>query len=151
MTEHHVKEKKTLKSIIYNHVHLSNEDDQINLEIQNLLIKNSPPRGPEAENHYAYRYTCDEKQCNLYHIGYIQCVLKQRFSGHEQNGQIKNHTLEHHPGQTVKTNELLNNVSILYRSNDKANFVIAEALYIHRFKSKVNTQSEFCHGTLHLF
>ena len=92
------------------------------------------------------------RQCNLSFIGYTQCILKQTFSGHVQNGSIKSNILECHPARRIKTKELLNNyVSILYRSNDKANLVIAEALHIHQFKPKVNAQSESCHGTLHLF
>ena len=66
------------------------------------------------------------------------------------HNKIKNHILECHPARKVKTNELLNKVSILYRSNDKANLVIAEALHIHQFKPSINAQSEFCHGTFNL-
>ena len=60
----------------------------------------------------------------------------------------KNRILEYHPAQMVKTKELLNNSLILYRSNDKANLGITEALYIHQIKPNINAQSEFCHGTL---
>ena len=79
-----------------------------------------------------YRYTSNEGQCNLSYIGYAQSKLKQRFSGHAQNGSIKNHILEHHPMQKVITKELLNNVSILYRPNVKSDLTIAEAFYIHK-------------------
>ena len=75
--------------------------------------------------------------------------LKQRFSGH--NGSIKNYILEHYPTQKIKNKELLNNVSILYRSNMKSDLTIAEALFIHKFKPHLNEQREFCHGTLSLF
>ena len=71
---------------------------------------------------------------------------KQNFSGRSWEGVIENHIEEYNPAQTVKTRELLNNVSILYMSNDKTNLVIAEALYIHQFKLNINAQSEFCHG-----
>ena len=114
-------------------------------------MKNSPPREPDADDHCVYRLTCNEGQCNLSYIEYTQCELKQRFSGHTQNGSIKDHILEHPPTQKIKTREFLNNVSILYRSNMKSNLTIAEALFIHRFKSQINAQSEFCHGTLSLF
>ena len=87
----------------------------------------------------------------MFYIGYTQCKLKQRFSGHAQNGSIKNHILQHHPTRKIKTGELLNNVSILYRSNVKTNLTLAEALYIHKLKPQINAQSEFCHGTLSLF
>ena len=97
-----------------------------------------------------YCYGCNEGQCNLSYIGYTQCKLKQRFSEHAQNGPIKHHILENHPTQKVKTRELLNNVSILYRSNMKTNLTIVEALFIHRIKPQINAQSEFCHGTLSL-
>ena len=103
-----------------------------NSKLKNLLIKNSPPREPDADDHRVYRYTCNEGQCDLSYNGYTQCKLKQRFFEHTQNGSIKNHILEHHPIQKVKTRELLNNVSILYRSNMKSNFKIVEALFIHR-------------------
>ena len=67
MTEHHENEEKKLKSIISNHVHPSNDNYKVNLniyyrnlKIKNLLIKNSPPRESKAEDHCVYRYTCDE-------------------------------------------------------------------------------------------
>ena len=61
----------------------------------------------------------------------------------------KNRLLEFPPAQKV-TKELLN-VSILYKSDDKANLVIAETLYIHQFKPNINTQRKFCHDALNLF
>ena len=63
----------------------------------------------------------------LSYIGYTQCKLNQRFSGHAQNGSIKNHILQHHPTQKIKTKELLNNVSILYRSKVKTDLTIAQS------------------------
>ena len=111
-----------------------------------MLIKNSAPRDPEANEQCVYRYTCNEGQCNLSYIGYTQCKFEQRLSGHAQKGSIKNHIIEHHPAQKVKTKELLNNVSTLYRSNVKTDLTLAEALYIHKLKPSINAQSEFSHG-----
>ena len=75
MTEYY-KKKKT----IYNHVHLVNENSQVHLNVyyrnsklKNLLIKTSPPREPEANDHCVYCYTCNEGQCNFSYIGYTQC------------------------------------------------------------------------------
>ena len=95
----------------------------IKLEIKNLLLKNSPPRETEAENLCVYRYTCDERKCNLSYIEYTQCLLKQRFSEHAKNGSIKNLILEFRSSRRVRVRELLNNASILYKSNDEANLV----------------------------
>ena len=76
MTRHHEKEEEKLKVIIYNHVHPSNENSKVNvniyyrnLKLKNLLINNSLPSESEAKDHYVYRYTCDERQCNLSYIG----------------------------------------------------------------------------------
>ena len=101
-------------------------------------------REPETDDHCVYRYTCKEGQCNLSYIGYTQCKLIDKMS-------IKNHILEHHPTQKFTTNELLNNVSILYRCNMKSDLTIAEALFVYKFKPQINAQSEFCHGMLNLF
>ena len=89
-----------------------------------------------------YRYTCDERQCNLSYIGYTQFLLKQRFSGHAQNGSIK-HILACYPSRMVKTKELLNNFLILYKSRDKANLLIVEAMHIHQFKPKSTPRVNF--------
>ena len=42
-----------------------------------------------------------------------------------------------------KTKEFLNNVSILYRSNEKTDLIIAQALCFKNLKPKINAQSEF--------
>ena len=158
MSEHYNKEEKKLKYIIFTHVHSVNENLKVHLnvyyrncKIKNLLIRNSPPKEPEADDHCVYRYTCKEDQCNLFYIGYTQCKLKQSFSGHAQNGSIKKHILQHHPTRKVKKKELLNNVFISYKSNVETNLTLAEASYIHTLKPKINAQSKFCHGTLSLF
>ena len=96
-----------------------------------------------------HRYTRNER-CNLFyyiHIVYTQCLLKQMFSWRAQNGTVKNHILECHPARRVRSKELLNNVAILYRSNDKANLVIGEALCIYQFKPNINAKNEFCHNS----
>ena len=96
---------------MYNHVHPSNTNYQVNLNMyyRNLEIKNL------------------------------------------QNGSIKN-LLECHPARRVRAKKFLNNVSILYRSNDQTNLVIiAGTLYIHQFKLTINAKFEFSHVTLHLF
>ena len=61
-------------------------------------------------------------------------------SGQAQNGWIKNNILECHQERRVPTRESLNNVSILYRFNEKANLEIAQALYIYQFKFNSNTR-----------
>ena len=53
--------------------------------------------------------------------------------------------------QRVKNNKLMNNVSILYRSNVKTDLTLAESVYIHKLKTQMNAQSEFCPVTLSLF
>ena len=138
------------KEIIYNHVYSSNGNSKVHLNVyyrncklENLLVKNSPPREPEANDHCVYRYTCNEGQCNLSYIGCTQCKLKQRFSKHAQNGSIKNHTLERHSTQKVKTKELLVNVSILHRYNVNSDLNIAEAMYIPRLKPQKMRRANF--------
>ena len=55
---------------------------------------------------------------------------------------LKNHILQHHPTQGVKTKELLSNVLNLYRSNVKTDYTLPETLHIHKLKPQINAQSE---------
>ena len=122
-----------------------------NHKIKNIFIKNSLPRGPQAENQCVYHYTCNERQCNLPYIEYTLFFTKQRFSTDAKNGLIKNHILEWHPAQRVTTMKYLNDVSIKCSYNNEENFVIGQALYIPLLRPKINTQSKFGYGMLNLF
>ena len=107
---HYAKEKKNLKDIVYDRVHFTNENDKVNLNILpplqiEQLIKNYPPSEIETNDLSVYHYTYNEGQCNMSYIVYTQCILKLRFSGHPQNGSIKNHILAYHLAQKVKALE----------------------------------------------
>ena len=114
MTEHHNNEENKLKYITYNHVYAINENHQVNLNVYYGSCKKNTHKtfSPKANDHCVYRYTCDDGQCSLSYIRYTQCKLKQRFSGHAQNGSIKNHILENHPTQRVKSLECFNFIQV---------------------------------------
>ena len=115
------------------------------------LKKKSPPRWPEVDVHCVYRYVCKDGQCSLSCIGYTQCILKQRISGYAQDDSTKK-TYFIVFSQRVKTKKFLNNVQVLYRSNEKRNnLIIAEASYIHKFKFNINVQGKLFFTVLWAF
>ena len=64
MTECYNNEENECKGIIYSHVHSVDENSKVHLnvyyrncKIKSVLIKNSPLREPEANDHCAYGYT----------------------------------------------------------------------------------------------
>ena len=62
----------------------------------------------------------------------------------------KNSILEYYQAQKAKNKKLLNDVSLLYGSNDKVNSEIVKVLYVHQFEPNVSAQSEICNRTLNL-
>ena len=106
-----------------------------------------------SNNHVVYRYTCAKEECQLDHqtyIGYTTTTVKQRMTTHAQNGSIKNHNNEAH-SINIRTKEIINEIDILFRSADKVELQIAEALLIKLHNPPLNNQSATFTRTLNVF
>ena len=89
------------------------------------------------------------KPAKLY-IGYTQTSLKQRATRHAQHGSILTHNIQTHQHK-IKTNEILENTTILYKSQFKQELLLAEALYIKQLNPYINAQREGLFAILQIF
>ena len=120
-----------------------------NKKLSQLFIKNNLNK-KEPTNHVVYQYTCNDDTCQRSYIGYTQTTLKQRLTVHAQTGSILTHNMEKHNNK-IRTNDILKSTIILYRSSDKHNLQIAEALFIRDMEPKINNQREGLFQILHVF
>ena len=158
MSSYYKQEELNLKRIVSSHVFPTDENKSISLQIyyknkkvRNLFIKNNPH--VSSDNHVVYRYTCAKEECQLDHqtyIGYTTTTVKQRMTTHAQNGSIKNHNNEAH-SINIRTKEIINEIDILFRSADKVELQIAEALLIKLHNPPLNNQSATFTRTLNVF
>ena len=69
---------------------------------------------------------------------------------HAQNGSIKNHNIESH-NVNIRTSEIMEEIKIIFRSEDKNELQIAEALLIKKKNPPLNNQSADFTRTLFVF
>ena len=161
MSNNYKVEENSIKKIVLSNVKSVDSSKSVSLNIfyrnkklSNLLIRNNCNREPDVGDHVVYKYSCPHGGCkvsNQQYVGFTMCSLKKRFSGHSQSGSIKEHLLINHPEVRIKTSHLLQDVSILYRSRQKYDLLLAEALYIKKLKPRINQQHEFSGGVLKIF
>ena len=94
-------------------------------------------------SHVVYRYSCEEEECNPSetYIGQTTTSLKQRMTTHAQSGSIRNHNEEKH-NRRPRTAEILQQIEVLYSSNDRQDLILAEALLIKKHRPTINSQRE---------
>ena len=111
-------------------------------KLSQLFIKNNI-HVDTSNSHVVYRYCCNTDMCqqSKKYIGYTTTTLKQRMTMHAQNGSILTHHKEVHKNK-IKTAEILEGTDIIFRSPDKAELVLAEALLIKELKPTLNNQRE---------
>ena len=159
MSNNYKTEESKLKSIIRNNIQAVQDDHQVCLNIyyksrklKNLFIKNSPVDLGLGERS-VYLYKCPYGQCNMsnFYVGYTECSLKSRFTNHAQNGSIKKHIQTYHCEVKINTKELMKNVDIIYKANNKFELILAESLMIKSKNPTINEQREFSTGILKVF
>ena len=122
-----------------------------NRKLSQLLIKNNINPTPD-DNHVVYAYTCPKAECQpakLY-VGYTQTSLKQRVIMHAQSGSILSHNIQTHQHK-IKTKEILEHTTVIYKSPHKQELQLAEALYIKQLSPALNNQREGLHLILKVF
>ena len=90
-----------------------------------------------------YQYKCPSGKCEppQTYIGYTTATLKQRTTSHAQNGSIKDHNTTTHQLK-IRSKEILDNTTVLFRSTDKTDLTIAEALLIKTKSPRLNNKKE---------
>ena len=159
MTNQYKQEEQNLHKIIDDHLAPTDDNARIKLHIyynskklSNLFIKNNPHKS-ETQSRVVYRYTCpDAERCqpSQTYIGHTTCSLRQRMTLHAQNGSIKQHQSDSH-SKKVTTAEILNNIKVIFRSQERQELYIAEALFIKEEQPTINNQKEGETRILHIF
>ena len=140
-------EEINLKHIIFKNVApIENHDLKLliyykNSKIRNLFIRNSPKK--IIDHHIVYQYKCPKGECQppATYIGYTTTTLKQRMTTHSQTGSIASHNQEKHKIK-IRTNNILENTTVLFHSPEKSDLLIAEALLIKQKSPIINNQKE---------
>ena len=141
---------------IEKNVKLVSDTDKINTRIfyknrklKSLFIKNK--RYQQPDSHVVYQYLCPKDECNFVkYVGYTTCSLSKRFYTHVQSGSIRAHNNIKHNSKPL-TKELIKSTTILYRSQNKTDLTIAEAILIKQMHPALNLQDELFARTLQIF
>ena len=148
MNNMYKQEEKTLRKIIENNTKPANST-QIKLmiyyrnrKIKNLFIRNNPCLDLN-QHHVVYQYGCPVEECkpSKIYIGYTTTTLKQRMVQHAQNGSIENHSKTAHHYK-INSKEIVDNTIILFKSSERNDLVIAEALLIKSENPPLNNKRE---------
>ena len=147
MSPQYKQEEKNLRKILHNHVSAPATNFELhifykNKKLSQLLIKNNIH--PNTTNsHVVYRYTCNKEECQplQFYIGYTTTALKQRMTCHTQQGSIKDHHLTTH-NHRVRTAEIMQSTEVIFRSQEKHELIVAEALLIKENSPPINSQRE---------
>ena len=152
-------DEKILRDIIRTNVICTDPINKINLIIyyrnrkaNSLVMKNnsSPPPSTMQQSNLVYAFNCplSHSKATAY-IGYTECTLDRRITGHSYNGSIKQHFMSDH--NIKPTKELIaNNTTILTKAQDKHRLTIKEALLILKHSSAINRQFDNFQHTLKL-
>lgn len=158
MSSQHKQEERNLRRILKDHIS-HKRNGTINLSIyyksrklRNLFIKNNI-HADSSNSHVVYQYECPNDLCQqstTTYIGYTTNTIKQRMTMHAQTGSIISHHKETHNNRP-RTAEIMEDVSAIFKSRDKNELLIAEALLIKDRKPCLNNQNEGNTRILHIF
>ena len=105
--------------------------------MKNLFIKNRPEK--REDFCVVYQYNCDKVPCmetKTSYIGRTTTTIKERMKQH--TGIKFHHNTVHKRNITGK--QMLENVTVLARSNNKTDLAILEALLIKQHNPVINKQ-----------
>ena len=113
-----------------------------NRKLSNVFIKNNIHKDP-SNSHVVYQYVCPGDMCrqSQTYIGYTTTSLKQRMTMHAQTGSIISHLANSHENRP-RTAEIQEHVKILFKSHDKIELTLAEAILIKQISPTMNNQRE---------
>ena len=148
MTSTYKQEELNLKRLIETHVKPTDERKiklmiyYKNKKLRNMFIRNNPDYD-STDHHVVYQYECPSGECqpSKTYIGYTTTTLKQRLTTHAQNGSIATHSSTTHQNK-IRTKEIMDHTTVLFRSTEKNELIIAEALLIKLKQPTINSQKE---------
>ena len=115
-------------------------------KISNLLISNNlcnPIRNVphDQKSVVVYEFTCNLGECNSLtpknsYIGLTTCTLKERFRHHRYQGSIFKHLRDVHD-HVPTGDDLCRATKILYTSQNKYDLNLYEALFIRKYRPKI--------------
>ena len=117
-----------------------------NLTASMVMRNNNAPRpSMENESHVVNRYECTVGACRgrgIDYVGLTTTTVRKRMDNHRYSGAIHMH-FKHAHGRRPKTNELLENTTILHRVPKYHRLAISEAVCIELRRPVLNVQREF--------
>jgi hypothetical protein len=149
--------EKEMQTIIHQNVKPTENNKKLKLfiyyknkKLKHLFIRNNSNK-PTASFNVVYKYHCDEVHRNNVqgadYIGFTRTTLKDRM---KQHASIKKHYKEEHE-RNITGSEMLQNVSVLSKSNNRIDLIIMEALYIKQEHPIINIQTDDFNRTLKKF
>ena len=148
-----LKQENLLKTILLDSLNCSTVN-QISLRVfykplslENILSVN---KRKICENHVVYKYQCpiSERICSDSYIGYTTQTLQKRIKQHSIQGSIREHIDKSH-NFDISLKE--NSFSILFKSRNKIDLQIAEALFIKDQNPEINIQTKNFTRSLKIF
>ena len=158
MSCQHKQEEDNLRKILDEHLTPSNSNEiQLSIyyrskKLSQLFIKNNIHKDSD-DSRCVYRYTCPIKercQPSTTYLGHTTCTIKKRMTMHAQHGSIKEHHLEVHDNK-ITTADIIANIKVIYRSQERQDLYIAEALFIKDENPIINSQKEGENRILKIF
>ena len=155
MSDKHKIEEREIQKIFKQHI-VSNEEGKEtklniyykNRKLKNIFIRNSTQN--TSNHNVIYEYVCNKEPCNSAHtcyIGHTTVTIKERF---KQHASVKQHFQLIHKSN-ITGSQMLPNVNIINRSNNKNDLKILEALLIKEHNPVINRQVDDFNRTLKIF
>ena len=152
-------DEKVLRDILKTDVVCSDPQYKFNLIIyyrnnsaSSLVMKNNtaPPLPPLQQKNLVYAFNCplSHSKATAY-IGYTECTLSRRITGHYYSGSIKQHFIEDHNIKPTKQ-QIADNTKIIAKADDKFRLTVKEAILILQHSPIINRQFENFQHTLKL-
>ena len=162
MSQAYKADERALRAIVRRHCKPVSAGDQLKLIVfyrnpttRSLLMINNPTAEKSLlkQSNIIYCYKCVIGDCalrnNCKYIGHTTTTLSRRITMHLQNGGPKTHTNLHHD-QRLTRKQMLENTSIIDRTNNTRELHVLEAIHIRNQDPTINRQVN-ARGTLVLY
>lgn len=111
-----------------------------------------PSKAPLNSNSVVYNFSCPKPSCQAEYVGYTTNMLKTRATQHKYKpSKIHQHFVDSHDTLPKIENDFLSNFKILYRTCNRRNLFLAEALLIRKCKPYINVRYNELNNVLNIF
>ena len=152
MSQAYKAEEQVHRNIVRRHCRPVAAGDRLQLIVfyrnpttRSLLMNNNPTRDKSLlkQSNVIYSYKCSLGDCalsqNCKYIGHTITSLSRRITMHLQNGGPKTHTETYHD-QRLTRKEMIENTTIIDRSNNIRELNVLEAIHIRDKDPTINRQ-----------